>query len=389
MKGKTWAYAQQGLLAIASASRFQRDPRYRAWAKTMFDGGLDTYRRMSGARASRSLEPLRGRRTHAGPQRRRDVRRADGGQRRQGARRRARARAGRRAAAVLRLRRRRRPARRQHAARTRRRSSRSTATPSRTAGSSSRGSSTARPAADRDRRPLPGGVRRGDPRPPRPHRARLTGGAPPRSVAPAADPDPLAAGRGPAAGAAPGPARRGPVPGAGGRREAAPGTARDHDPAPVRRDRDRRALDGPPPRRPRAPYSVAVQLPTWGRTAAPVALLRKGGTLPLAVGGAPVPLGAVRGFRIRGPESSYAVSAAPPRARDRPRRPDAARGREPRPRADAGADRRLGEAVRARAARGAGSSPPPGAPDARTQAERAGLHLAARTWADPRGPEES
>ena len=48
MKGKTWAYAQQGLLAIASASRFQRDPRYRAWAKTMFDRGLDLYDRMGG-----------------------------------------------------------------------------------------------------------------------------------------------------------------------------------------------------------------------------------------------------------------------------------------------------------------------------------------------------
>ena len=49
MKGKTWAYAQQGLLAIASASRFQRDPRYRAWAKTMFDRGLDLYDRLGGA----------------------------------------------------------------------------------------------------------------------------------------------------------------------------------------------------------------------------------------------------------------------------------------------------------------------------------------------------
>ena len=41
MKAKTWAYAQQGLLAIASAARFQRDPRYRAWAKAMFDSGLE------------------------------------------------------------------------------------------------------------------------------------------------------------------------------------------------------------------------------------------------------------------------------------------------------------------------------------------------------------
>src|SRR5215217_777936 len=36
-------------LAIASASRFQRDPRYRPWAKAMFDRGLDLYRRMGGA----------------------------------------------------------------------------------------------------------------------------------------------------------------------------------------------------------------------------------------------------------------------------------------------------------------------------------------------------
>src|SRR5829696_866303 len=46
MKGKTWAYAQQGLLAIASASRFQRDARSRRWAKAMFDRGLSAYRRM-------------------------------------------------------------------------------------------------------------------------------------------------------------------------------------------------------------------------------------------------------------------------------------------------------------------------------------------------------
>ena len=41
MKGKTWAYAQQGLLAIASAARFQADPRYRGWAKEIFDRGLE------------------------------------------------------------------------------------------------------------------------------------------------------------------------------------------------------------------------------------------------------------------------------------------------------------------------------------------------------------
>jgi hypothetical protein len=41
MKGKTWAYAQQGLLAIATAARFQGDPVHRAWAKAMFDHGLE------------------------------------------------------------------------------------------------------------------------------------------------------------------------------------------------------------------------------------------------------------------------------------------------------------------------------------------------------------
>ncbi|HET8952571.1 MAG TPA: hypothetical protein VFN44_18750, partial [Solirubrobacteraceae bacterium] len=49
MKGKTWAYAQQGLLAIATAARFHRDPLYRRWAKTIFDHGLDAYERMAGA----------------------------------------------------------------------------------------------------------------------------------------------------------------------------------------------------------------------------------------------------------------------------------------------------------------------------------------------------
>jgi len=43
MKGKTWAYAQQGLLAIAASSEFQADPRQRVWAKTIFDRGLRLY----------------------------------------------------------------------------------------------------------------------------------------------------------------------------------------------------------------------------------------------------------------------------------------------------------------------------------------------------------
>jgi hypothetical protein len=50
MKGKTWAYGQQGLLAIAGAKTFQSDRRYGAWAKTLFDRGLELYDRALSAR---------------------------------------------------------------------------------------------------------------------------------------------------------------------------------------------------------------------------------------------------------------------------------------------------------------------------------------------------
>jgi len=40
MKAKTWAYAQQGLLAIAASPRFWLHPRQGAWAKHVFDRGL-------------------------------------------------------------------------------------------------------------------------------------------------------------------------------------------------------------------------------------------------------------------------------------------------------------------------------------------------------------
>jgi hypothetical protein len=40
MKAKTWAYAQQGLLAIASSPRFWLHPRQGAWAKHVLDRGL-------------------------------------------------------------------------------------------------------------------------------------------------------------------------------------------------------------------------------------------------------------------------------------------------------------------------------------------------------------
>jgi len=46
MKGKTWAYAQQGLLAIAASPEFQADPRQRIWAKALFDRGLRLYERL-------------------------------------------------------------------------------------------------------------------------------------------------------------------------------------------------------------------------------------------------------------------------------------------------------------------------------------------------------
>ena len=46
MKAKAWAYSQQGLLAIATSPRFQRDPRMGAWAKYVFDRGLRYYERL-------------------------------------------------------------------------------------------------------------------------------------------------------------------------------------------------------------------------------------------------------------------------------------------------------------------------------------------------------
>jgi hypothetical protein len=46
MKAKTWAYAQQGLLTIASTRHFHRRPEYRQWAKYVFDRGLGLYEAM-------------------------------------------------------------------------------------------------------------------------------------------------------------------------------------------------------------------------------------------------------------------------------------------------------------------------------------------------------
>jgi hypothetical protein len=58
----------------------------------------------------------------------------------------------------------------------------------------------------------------------------------------------------------------------------------------------------------RGSYSVAVQLPTWGGTATAVTVLRDGTIIPLTAGGARGSLDAVRGFRIDGPVSAYAIS---------------------------------------------------------------------------------
>ena len=46
MKAKTWAYAQQGLLAIACSPRFHLDQRQGRWAKYVFDRGLEHFVRL-------------------------------------------------------------------------------------------------------------------------------------------------------------------------------------------------------------------------------------------------------------------------------------------------------------------------------------------------------
>ncbi len=45
--GRTWALAQQGLLAIAVSPRFHNAPETASWAKYMFDRGLNLYERLS------------------------------------------------------------------------------------------------------------------------------------------------------------------------------------------------------------------------------------------------------------------------------------------------------------------------------------------------------
>ena len=309
MKGKTWAYAQQGLLAIASASRFQRDPRYRAWAKTMLDHGLDAYDRLSGAGqpAASNLYGVPGR-TRAHSDDLMFAARIAGNAARAVA-----AGLGRTPAAepppfyafdvdVGRL---------------------AVSTPA---------YSTAIVAVNRRAFPY-GGIElarlldgRGQP---------LTGigGRPPAALGvvirdrsgrtvlasqegwhrdPARPPlvltrsphgtvkrlEPLAA-RPPA-----GPFR---VLEAVGRRRAGRfeiTTRHRFGPTAIDERWTVRRLGG------RGYHSVAVHLPTWGRTASAIAVLRNG-SIPLDVGGVPLPLDAVRGFRIRGPVSTYAVSLLP------------------------------------------------------------------------------
>ena len=53
MKGKAWAYGQQGLLAIATSPQFQTRTREARWAKYLFDRGLRLYEHLSYQKGSR------------------------------------------------------------------------------------------------------------------------------------------------------------------------------------------------------------------------------------------------------------------------------------------------------------------------------------------------
>ena len=83
--GRTWALAQQGLLAIATSPRFHNVSDLGAWAKYFFDRGLQLFERLSrrGPRRPRHRagEPLRRRRAAARAEHPRDVRGADAGER--------------------------------------------------------------------------------------------------------------------------------------------------------------------------------------------------------------------------------------------------------------------------------------------------------------------
>ena len=53
-----WAFAQQGLIALASTPRFWPDARYGQWAKSVFDSGLDLYTRLADE-AGEAIAPYR------------------------------------------------------------------------------------------------------------------------------------------------------------------------------------------------------------------------------------------------------------------------------------------------------------------------------------------
>ena len=118
--GRTWALAQQGLLAIAATPRFHPRPELGGWAKHMFDRGLALYERLSQAAADgKGIAPSNlydVERRPARPQHQGAVRRPHAGKR--GSRRGARAgrQAGAGATAAVLVRRRHRPPCRDHQA---------------------------------------------------------------------------------------------------------------------------------------------------------------------------------------------------------------------------------------------------------------------------------
>ncbi len=57
MKGKAWAYAQQGLIAIAASPSFTRHKAESAYAKYLFDRGLKLYEHLGRQRPGRSWRP--------------------------------------------------------------------------------------------------------------------------------------------------------------------------------------------------------------------------------------------------------------------------------------------------------------------------------------------
>jgi hypothetical protein len=66
MVGKVWAFAQQGLMAIARSPEFHADPRYAGWARWMLERSFGLYERWSAADATGLAPPtLYGVRLHS------------------------------------------------------------------------------------------------------------------------------------------------------------------------------------------------------------------------------------------------------------------------------------------------------------------------------------